>query len=60
MMPWNDREFEPEPMKVRFIPKHDITPYELALIIAKTMRQPIVIPWDVWPTIDQSIRRHFK
>jgi len=59
-MPWNNREFEPEPMKVRFIPQHDITAHELAVILAKTMPQPVVIPWDVWPTIDPSIQRHFK
>lgn len=57
---WAKDTREPVPMEVRFVPQPDITVYELAVILSKTMKQPVIIPWDVWPTIDSSIQRHLK
>lgn len=57
---WDKHKREPEPMRLRFTPQPDITTYELAVILSKTMVQPIAFPWGAWETIDPSIQRHFK
>lgn len=56
---WDKHKREPEPMLLRFVPAKDITVYELAVIVSKTMLQPVGFKYGKWEEIDPSIQRHF-
>lgn len=57
---WKNHDRKPVPIEARFEPQPDITVYELAVIVSKTMAQPVKFEWGIWETIDPAIRRHFK
>ena len=44
----------------RFKPLPDITVYDLAVILAQTMKQPIFFSVDQWKELPLPIKRHFE
>lgn len=59
---WDKHKPEPVPFEARFKPLPDISAYELAVIVMKTiptLNQPVSFPHGSWETIDPMVRRHF-
>lgn len=57
---WDKFKREPVPFQVRFEPTIEITAFQLAFIVSKTMCQPVSFTPDAWAALPDELRKHFK